>query len=497
MNDLPVPLYLGSDVKKLDTLALEHLKISGYQLMCRAGQAAFNVLQDKWPHARTVTICCGPGNNGGDGFVLARLAKAQGLQVTVYAIGEMAENKTSSEAKQAKEEWLATGAEIIRFQGQTLDADVIVDALLGTGAHLPIAAEFQNAILAINKSQRPVFAIDLPSGLQADLGSFEQVVKATVTLTFIALKLGLVTGNAVDIIGDLVFDSLGVSPSLFTQIKPRAWRIVYEDIIQALPIRRQSAHKGDNGHVCIIGGGQTGYSGAVCLAGESALRAGAGLVSAIVEPMSLPLMARSPAELMCYGYAKPKEMNALLERATVFLLGPGLSQTKWGEAFFHATLKTDKPLVVDADGLNWLARFPQKRNHWILTPHPGEAARLLGITTQQVQQDRLKAAIALKEKYDGVIVLKGAGTIVVAQNGEIAVNMGGNPALGTGGTGDVLGGLIASLVAQGISLSQAACLAVSVHFSAANIEQSLGERGMLASDLFLHIRSLINPEGKR
>lgn len=496
MNDLPVSLYLGSDVKKLDKLALEHLKISGYQLMCRAGQAAFNVLQEQWPHAKTITVCCGPGNNGGDGFVLARLAKAQGMQVTVYAIGEIAENKTSQEAKQAKEEWLATGAEIIRFQGQTLNADVIVDALLGIGAYLPMAPEFQNAILAINKSQCPVLAIDLPSGLHADLGSFEHVVKASVTLTVVALKIGLVSGNAIDVVGTLVFDSLGVSPGLFSQVKPCAWRIVYEDIIQALPTRRLSSNKGDNGHVCVIGGGQIGYSGAVCLAGESALRAGAGLVSAIVEPLSLPLMARSPAELMVYGYAKPKEMNDLIERATILLLGPGLSQTKWGESFFHATLKTNKTLLVDADGLNWLARFPQKRSNWILTPHPGEAARLLGTTTQKVQQDRLNAAIALKEKYDGVIVLKGAGTIVVAENGEIAVNIGGNPALSTGGTGDVLGGLIASLVAQRLSLSQAACLGVSVHFCAATIEKSLGARGMLASDLFLHIRSLINPEGK-
>ncbi len=492
MSDLPLALYFAKDVKSIDTLAISHIPISGYQLMTRAAQAAFIVLQEKWPKASTLCVLCGPGNNGGDGFVLARLAKAAGLSVTVYAVGESSEK--SSDAKRARQDWLDSDAQIMTYQGQALQADVIVDAILGTGSHFPIPKPYQEAILAINNSHCPVFAIDLPSGLNADSGAFEVAVCADVTITFIALKVGLLTGNAIDVVGKLIFDNLGVTASLYTEIKPCAWRIEYQEVIHALKPKSLSQHKGDNGHVCAIGAGQSGYSGAVCLAGEAALRAGAGLVSAVVAQESLPLMARAPAELMCYGVAHPKEVAALLAAATVIVLGPGLSQNAWAKKVFQEILKQNKPMVVDADGLNWLAAFPCKKENWILTPHPGEAARLLNISTKEVQENRIQAAIALKQKYGGVIVLKGAGTIVVAENGEIAINAVGVPALATGGTGDVLAGLIGSLVAQKLSLSSAASLGVSVHTSAAILETTMGSRGMIASDLFLHIRNLVNPE---
>jgi NAD(P)H-hydrate epimerase len=197
---------------------------------------------------------------------------------------------------------------------------------------------------------------------------------------------------------------------------------------------------------------------------------------------------------MCYGFSHPKELKELFERATFLIIGPGLSQSSWGEKFFHAALKTATPCLVDADGLNWLAKHPQKRNNWILTPHPGEAARLLGTTIHKIQQDRTSAALALQDKFGGVIVLKGAGSIVVTENQEMFVNIGGFPALASGGTGDVLAGLIGGLAAQGLTLGKAACLGVSVHTNAANLEQTIGARGMLASDLFLHIRTLVNPE---
>ncbi|MBI2790963.1 MAG: NAD(P)H-hydrate dehydratase [Gammaproteobacteria bacterium] len=492
MNTSGLPLYQTTEVRQLDKLAIAHQGISGYQLMCRAGQAALNVLLDRWPKAKQIEICCGSGNNGGDGFVLARLAKAQGLRVLLYGVGEVNESKLSLEAKQARSEWLSCGGEIIRFQGQAFRADVIVDALLGTGFKVPLAVEYQQAILSINQSESPVLALDLPSGLQADTGHYEEAVEATVTITFIAMKLGLVSGAAINVVGELILDNLGISVSTFPEVKPKAWSIEYQHIIQSLPARRLASHKGDNGHVCIVGGGQTGYSGAVCLAGEAALRAGAGLVSAVVCPESLPLLARSPAELMCYGLSHPKELKELFERATFIILGPGLSQSKWGEKFFHDAIKTTKPCLIDADGLNWLAKYPQNRNNWILTPHPGEAARLLGTTTQQVQQDRISAAFALEDKYGGVIVLKGAGSIVVTENRDMFVNIGGFPALASGGTGDVLAGLIGGLAAQGLTLGNAACLGVSVHTNAAYLEQTIGARGMLASDLFLHMRTLVN-----
>jgi len=491
VNELPLALYLSAKVRELDRFAIETTPITGYALMNRAGQAALNTLQTNWPDATSIDVCCGPGNNGGDGFVLARLAKQKGLAVRVFCVGQTTEKPFTEEMKQARADWLALGEEIISFQGQALLADVIIDALLGIGARAPLSTEFQQAVQAINQSQRPVLAIDIPSGLNADTGYFDQAVKATATITFIGMKLGLVSANAIDVVGELFFDDLGVETAK-ANIQPDAFRLDYNALISQVPKRRLSSYKGDNGHVCVVGGGQSGYSGAVCLAGEAALRAGAGLVSAVVAPESLPLLARGPSELMCYGLEDSASLTTLLERATFVVLGPGLSQTTWAEQFFATALKTTKPLVVDADGLNWLAKNPVKREQWVLTPHPGEAARLLACSTYDIQSNRVEAAKAIQKKYGGITVLKGAGTIICDGN-HLFVNAGGFPALGTGGTGDVLAGLIGGLAAQGLSLFLSAKLGVSVHSLAAEFEQSLGARGMLASDLFLHIRSLLNP----
>lgn len=491
MNELPLALYTSEKLRKLDQFAIENIPVTGYALMCRAGEAALEVLEAYWPNATSIDVCCGPGNNGGDGLVLARLAKLKGFTVRVFCVKQSQEKLFSPEMKQARQDWLALGGEIISFEGQMFAADVIIDALLGIGARVPLATEFQQFIQAINQSQRPVFAIDIPSGLNADTGYFEQAVKARATITFIGMKLGLVLADAMDMVGELFFNDLDVETDA-ASIQPDALRLDYNKLISQIPKRRPSSHKGDNGHVCLVGGGQSGYSGAVCLAGEAALRSGCGLASAVVSPQSLPLLARGPSELMCYGWEDPAPLANLLERATLIVLGPGLSQTKWGEQFFAATLKTTKSLVVDADGLNWLAKYPQKRQQWILTPHPGEAARLLECSTKEVQSNRIEAAKAIQKKYGGITVLKGAGTIVF-DGSSLFVNVGTFPALGTGGTGDVLAGLIGGLAAQGLSLLLSAQLGVSVHSLAAELEQSLGERGMLASDLFLHIRSLLNP----
>lgn len=493
MSDLPIALYYADDVKKIDKAAIAHIPISGYQLMTRAAQASLIVLKEEWPNIKTLAVICGAGNNGGDGYVLARLAKEDGISVTIYAVNEVTE-ASSPECKQAYQDWLATKSNVIPFNGQAISADVVVDAIVGTGARFPMAEHITKAIDAINNSKCPVFSLDIPSGLNADTGAFTKAVKANVTITFIAMKVGLVTGGAYEVVGKLIFDHLGITASVFSHILPCAWRIDYLEVVNALKPRTLSSHKGDNGHVCLIGGGQSGYSGAVCLAAEASLRVGAGLVSAVVAPESLPLLARAPKEVMCYSFASPKEMRELIDKATVIVLGPGLSQNAWGKKFFEETINVQKPLVVDADGLNWLARFPHKRENWVLTPHPGEAARLLNKTVHEVQASRIEAALLLKQKYGGIIVLKGAGSIVVSDDGAIAIEATANPVLATGGTGDVLAGLIGGLIAQKLPLSSAAMLALSVHAMSGELEATMGVRGMLASDLFLHIRNLINPE---
>jgi ADP-dependent NAD(P)H-hydrate dehydratase / NAD(P)H-hydrate epimerase len=494
VNNFPGAFYTAKQLKEIDRLIVSQGELSGYQLMCRAGQAALTVLKQCWPTVSQIAVFCGPGNNGGDGFVLARVARSQGLNVTVYEVGKGNEKSLPIEAAQARQDWLAQG-EITPFDEQAIMGEVVVDALLGIGAHSPLSPALQKAITAINQSQKPVLALDIPSGLQADTGAvLEACVKAEHTLTFIGMKLGLACGQGIEQVGELHFDSLGISCQHYPNLSPVAYRLDSADIMEHLPHRHLTAHKGEHGHVGVIGGGQTGYCGAVCLAGEAALRAGAGLVSAVVAPQSLPLLARSPAELMCYSDTKPKALQFLFKKITVFVLGPGLSETPWGKEFFKAIIPFKAMMVVDADGLNWLARYPQKRNNWILTPHPGEAARLLKTTVKKIQDNRLESVKALQEKFGGVIVLKGAGTLIAGPDEEVFIQMGGFPVLATGGTGDVLAGLIGGLLAQGVNAFAAAKIAVSVHANAAQLEESMGARGMLASDLFLHIRSLLNPQ---
>lgn len=492
MTAQSLALYNAQDVKKLDNLAIAHEKLSGYQLMCRAGMSAWQLLCERFPHVKTMTVFCGQGNNGGDGYVLARLAKDHGLQVRVVALD--LPNQVSSEvATQARQAWLDNKGIIETYSNQALQSDLIVDAILGIGARAPLPPEFITAIQHINQSGIPVLAIDIPTGLHADTGSdLGAVVKADCTLTFIALKVGLFLKDAVDYVGEIVFDSLDISETLYDKVTPCAFRLDYDQAITYLKKRKRSAHKGDFGHVLVIGGGLLGYSGAPVLAAEAAMRAGAGLVSAIVSQEALPLLARAPKELMCYAPSEPNHCTPLLSRVTVCVVGPGLGQTDWGKTFFQTAVSLQKPMVIDADGLNWLAKLPQHSQDWVLTPHPGEAARLLNQSIEQVQADRVQAAKTLQQRFGGVVVLKGAGTVIVDDAGKVFINEGGNPVLATAGSGDVLAGLIGGLLAQGLTLAQAALLGVSVHTHAASLEQLLGERGMIASDLLLHIRSLLN-----
>lgn len=494
MTQLPTALYDIATIREIEKFAVDYYQLSISQLMQRAGKAAFETLQSLWPAAKKIVVMSGTGNNGGDGLVLATLAKAQGMDVTVYQVSQINEEKYSKAARQARNDWLNSGEKIIPFDGQALDADVIVDALLGFGAQSPLSDDFSQAIHVMNHSGVEILAIDLPSGLDGDTGcAFDKAVKATATITFVAMKIGLLTHEAIGISGKVFFADLGIERAVVNKHFPsHAHLIHYEKLMAQLPPRSVVAHKGDNGHICVIGAGIGGYSGAAALAGEAALRSGAGLASAVVAPGSLPLMARAPMELMVHGCSAPAEVSFVFERATVLLVGPGLSDNQWADTFFHYAMQSAKPKIIDADGLNWLARHPQKHDNWILTPHPGEAARLLGIATEEVQQNRIHAVKQLQKKYGGVVVLKGAGTLIADNNQNLYLNSGGYPGLATGGTGDVLAGIIAGLVAQNLSLTSAAQLGVCVHTQAAYLEESLGARGMLASDLFLHVRSLLN-----
>lgn len=486
MQNLPTKLYRAEQARELDRIAIEQHGIPGLELMHRAGQSAFDAIRQRWPQARCLAVFCGSGNNGGDGYVVARLALQAGLEATVYAVSPP--EKLLGDALLAYKEYQGRGGTVLPFAAIVYcKADVVVDALLGTGLNRPVDGEYAEAIAYIGSLQKPVVALDIPSGLNADNGTVMGcAVQAACTVTFIALKQGLLTGAAADYCGELVFASLDMPEAVYRGVPHAATRVIKPHF----PARRRSAHKGMFGHVLIIGG-ERGYAGAARMAAEAAARVGAGLVSIASRERHAALLNAACPELMCHGVETPLQLAPLLDKATVAVIGPGLGQSQWARELFEAALDSGKPLIIDADALNLLAQQSSRKGQWILTPHPGEAARLLDCAAADIQRDRFAAALAIQQKYAGVCLLKGAGTLI-ANGAEIYVNTTGNPGMASGGMGDVLSGVIAGLAAQGFAIDAAARFGAYIHGAAADLAAAEGERGLLASDLLPHLRKLVN-----
>jgi NAD(P)H-hydrate epimerase len=483
MQKLPIALYRAAQVRELDRIAIQELGIPGFELMSRAGHEVFQSTRTKWPDTRSVAVFCGAGNNAGDGYIIAGLALAAGLNVSVYSLTDPVNLK--GDALTAYQNYIDAKGAVIPFQGEeVIEVDVIVDAVLGTGLDRPVTGLYALAIQVINKSSAHVVAVDSPSGLNADTGNVMGcAVKADCTVTFIGLKQGLFTGHAADYCGEISYASLAVPDDVLLAVSSSAVRVVKTP----LPRRDRCSHKGNYGHVLIVGG-DWGYSGAARLAGEAALRVGAGLVSIATRTEHAGLMNLNRPELMCHGVESAGQLAVLLEKASVVVIGPGLGQSDWAKELFTAAIKAQKPMVVDADALNLLARSPVTNPGWILTPHPGEAARLLSCSTAEIQQDRFASVSTIQAKYGGIAILKGAGTLIASED-EIAVSTTGNPGMASGGMGDVLAGVIAALLAQGLSLKNAAQQGVYSHGQAADLAAGKdGERGLLASDLMPYLR---------
>jgi NAD(P)H-hydrate epimerase len=439
-----------------------------------------------------VVVCCGPGNNGGDGYVVARIARAQGLRVHAIALAEP--GSLRGDARRACDEFVASGGDCEAWQPRLLaHGDVIVDALFGTGLARDVSGAAAECIAAINAAGRPVVAVDIPSGLHADTGHvLGAAVRADLTVTFIGRKVGCHLAAGPDHTGDIVFDDLGVPLATYDDEVP-ALRLLDATVASAaLAKRPRTSHKGRHGHVLVIGGA-AGMGGAARLAGEAALRAGAGLVTVAVHPHSLAALTARP-ELMSVALAGAADLQPALERATVVALGPGLGQSPWSTELLGVALAAGKPLVVDADALNLLAGERLRRDDWVLTPHPGEAARLLGSTSTAVQADRLAAARELQSRCGGTVVLKGAGSIVRCADGSGWLCDRGNPGMGAAGMGDVLTGVIAAIAAQCGDLALAARAGVWVHATAGDRAAGTGgERGLLAGDVIDQLRTCVNP----
>lgn len=491
MQQLPAALYRARELGEIDRRAAGY-GLRSVLLMERAGQAAFHAIRTRWPIAERWLIYAGAGNNGGDGYVVARHARRAGFDTVVAALKPPRGGSPAAEAAVA---YRKSGGKVVSIaQAKTATPDIVVDALFGTGLGRAPEGEAAQAIEAMNRAAAPVAAIDLPSGLVADTGAAPgAAVRAEITVSFIALKLGLFTGVGPALTGRLVFEDLGVPAVAAEGLPVLAWRIEEDLLAKALPRRPRIAHKGLYGHVLVVGG-DLGTGGAARLAGEAALRVGAGLVSLVTRPEHVAGVIAGRPELMAHPSADGSLPRDVAKRATVIALGPGLGRGAWGRRLWTSALGRKLPSVIDADGLNILAISPRQGENWILTPHPGEAARLLGCSVAEVEQDRPAAVAGLAERFRAVAVLKGAGTLI-AEPGESALALcdRGNPGMASAGMGDALTGIIAGLLAQRLAPGVAARLGVWLHGRVGDRAASTGERGLVAGDLIAELRSLVNP----
>jgi len=491
-RSLPYSVWPAQAVAQLEQQGADALGITLYELMLRAGQAAYEHLNRHWPDARHWLILCGHGNNGGDGYVLARLGQAAGKIITLLACDS--EKALPEEAQRARDAWLDAGGEIHAAGAAWPEqVDVIVDALLGTGTQRAPAEPYATLIQQANAHAAPILAIDMPSGLSARNGTTPgEVINATHTLSVVALKPGQLTGKARDVIGTLYYADLGLTTFLAGETAPMA-RYDASALTRWLKPRKPTSHKGNHGRLLVVGG-DAGTAGAVRMTAEAALRTGSGLVRVLTHKDNIiPILTARPEVMV--DELTDERLKEALAWADVIAVGPGLGQREWAKQALKAVAGSEKPMLWDADALNLLAISAEKRQNRIITPHPGEAARLLNIETSEIESDRLHAAQTLAQKYGGVVVLKGAGTIIASEQGEMAFADVGNAGMASGGMGDLLSGIIASLMGQQLPLFGAACAGCVAHGAAADaVAAQRGTRGMLATDLLDLLWQFVNPE---
>ena len=499
---LPQQAYSTKQVRENEAKAAQLAQVSLYQLMENAGHAVFSLIaQHSSVNKRKMLVFCGKGNNGGDGFVIARLALAAGYQVSVIMLA--APQTIQGDALTALNKYrqcqghclIAQKTEDLIAYCHEYEADIIVDALLGTGFRGEISGVFQQAITWINSQKAPVFSVDVPSGLNADTGVGANVtVQANFTVTFIALKQGLLTGQSANFLGQLFFAGLGVE-TYFNQVVASHVKVVSTHQNLSLPPRSANSHKGNIGLVLTIGGGQ-GMPGAIRLCSEAALRCGAALVSVCCAELNQTMVLNGRPELMlAANNAEQLKSLPVLHKAKVITIGTGLGRSQWAEQLFKLITQStasQQIRVFDADSLYFLAKNRHQSDNHVLTPHPGEAATLLHCSIADIEADRFVAVKEIALRYGGICVLKGAGTLI-SDGKTVWINTTGNAGMASGGMGDVLSGVIAACVLQANSIIEAVLLAVFIHGQAADIiAQKYGQRGILASDLFTPLQTLIN-----
>ena len=494
----------SEQVKALEPIAAQNAGCSMFALMQRAGEAALNALRQQWPQANNIVVLAGNGNNAGDGYILATLAKQQGMNVVV--ICQQIQKELTGDAKQAQKAWQnINGATQAFATFEPSQYDLIVDALLGTGVTGAVKPAFQSVINHVNQAKTPVLSIDLPSGMQANTGQALPIcIKADLTVTFVATKPGLVSGIGKAYCGKLVFADLAVGSEFFALATGTA-QLVSWSMLQALPVRQAHQNKGSFGKLLCVGGNQ-GMAGAIRLSAESALRCGVGLVKVHCHESSKLSISASCPEIMLTN----NSLAAALKWCSCIIIGPGLGQDEWAQQQFFQVLthlkQHPKPVIIDADAINLLASNKEDRDilntlaqlpALVLTPHPGEASRLLGCTISQIENNRYLASENIAQEFQAGCVLKGAGTIIhshnVQQKPPCWICVGGNPGMATAGMGDLLTGIIGAFLAQGLTAQQGAVYGVCAHSEAGDrVANQYGQRGMIASDLLQPLRAIVN-----
>lgn len=485
-----LPLFCADAVRAIERAAFAR-GVDAFGLMTRAGEAAAALLRERCPQVRRVGVLCGAGNNGGDGYVAALALYRAGLHVEVVAIGE----PRTPEARAAASRWHEAGQGVRAASTALPDVDAWVDGLLGIGLTRAPEAPLADLLEAVALQHRPVLALDVPSGLDADRGSAPGAcLPASITLCFVAAKPGLFTAQGREISGEVQIEPLGLDvPALAVEAAmgpPSAWAVRASLLAKALPRRRVDSHKGHHGRVVCLGG-EHGMAGALVLCAEAAARGGAGWVEALTRPETVVALNVRRPEVMAGILPAADALASRLAAADVLAVGPGLGQGEWGRGVFDVALASGRPLVLDADALNLLAEAPRAVSGAVLTPHPGEAARLLGCRTAEVQADRFAAASALVSRFGAAVVLKGAGTVVAAPGETPRLIDAGHSGMASAGMGDALTGLVAALRAQGLPAFEAAWVGALGHAAAADVVAR--GRGLLASDVVEAFRSVLNP----
>ena len=487
-------VFSSSTVADIDADAINQNEPGyGFQLMEEAARFSFKILKSECPE--TISVFCGTGNNAGDGYLLAKYAIESGLNTRVITIES--EDKLRGDAKRAMDEFKQTGGEVERWSSEIeLNSDWIVDAIFGIGLNRKLEMLHQDVIHAINQSKSRTLSIDIPSGLCGNTGKiFGSAVSADLTTTYVGKKSGLYLDSGPECTGKIFFSDLGIDESFYSKSSPMIYIISDTDVSDVLVHRGQTTHKGDHGHVLLIGG-NNGMEGALRIAAEASLRAGSGLVSVLSTSESCEIINQIRPEVMCHDASKVGSISSLVDKADIIGIGPGLGTDDWAVNLYNQALASEKHLVLDADALNILSSEIRERGNWTLTPHPGEAARLLDTSVSDIQSDRINAISEISNKYSANVLLKGKFSLIKCPNSDFSSMItSGNPGMATAGMGDLLTGVISSFLGQFGTNDAAKIISVAahIHSKAGDLASEDGERGLIASDLLTCIRKLVNP----